>query len=96
MLGEWANELDPNDLLEMYVTKVGVGSIVDAESLTSDCDDELPKNKMTDYNQDTTIMTFMFDRGYGENELPKYFTKGGNGIMLGKSNCELIYEDNKH
>ena len=94
LLGEWANELDPNDLLEMFVTKVGVGSVKDADSLITDCDDELPSNKMSDYNPDTTMMTFMFDRGYWGSELPEYFVDS-KGIIEGESNCELIYEDDK-
>ena len=90
MLGEWANNLDPNDLLEMYVTKIGVGSIRDSKSLSSDCDDELPKNKMSNYNPDTTVMTFMFDEGHDETQLPEYFLKDGG------ENCKLIYEHDKN
>jgi hypothetical protein len=90
MLGEWANELDPNDLLELFVTKVGVGTV--GAGLVAGSDDELPNNKMTDYDPNTTIMTFMFDRGYDEDELPEYFIKDSNGIVTGESNCELIYD----
>jgi hypothetical protein len=95
MLGEWANELDPNDLLEMYATKIGIGNVKGDERLKSNCEDELPNNKMTNYEPKTTIMTFMFNKGYNENELPEYFTKGSNGIIMGESNCELIYEDER-
>ena len=94
MLGEWGNELDPNDLLEMYVTKIGVGTIKSNDVLHNDGDDKLPKNVMSDYDPETTIMTFSFDRGYEESELPKYFIEG-TGIVMGESNCELIYEDDK-
>jgi hypothetical protein len=92
MLGDWANELDPKELLELYTTKLGVGSVKDG-GILSDSEDELPINRMTDYDPKTTIMTFKFDEGYEENELPKYFIKGCVGVITGESNCELIYEE---
>jgi len=91
MLGDWANELDPKELLELHTTKLGVGSIKQV-GILSDSENELPNNKMTNYDPKTTIMTFSFDEGYEENELPKYFIKGSVGIIKGESNCELIYE----
>lgn len=91
MLGDWVNDLDPNDLLEIFVTKAGVGTVRNNNKILDGGVDDLPSNRMYDYDPKTTIMTFRFDEGYQENELPKYFVDS-KGIIEGESNCELIYE----
>lgn len=93
MLGQWANELDGIDLLDMYATEMGVGNIASDERLKSKGGMvPLPPNKMSDYDRGTTIMTFKFDRPHEKSELPHYFTKDANGIIMGESNIELILQ----
>ncbi len=47
----------------------------------------------TEYDTDTGIMTFMFPRPMYEMELPEPFIEKAKGIVMKKSNLELVYED---
>ena len=92
MLGEWVNELENHmEILDFHATKLGVGNIK-SNKLNKNGENTLPENIMFDYDPITTIMSFRFNKPYNKEELPEYFIEGSNGIIIGESNCELIYE----
>lgn len=53
---------------------------------------EIVNANCTDYDEVTGIMTFSFPKPMHEMELPERFIDEANGIEVGKSNRELIYE----
>ncbi len=84
MVAEPGTDMD----LNFVSTKIGNMKILKSETIQYG--DEKLNAKCTDYDKQTGIMTFMFDKPKHEMELPEIFIDNANGIIKGESNCELI------
>lgn len=94
MLGQAFNK-KTDEVVKQYFAK-GMGGatllkrevIFNKEGLTM-----LPENNIVEYNRNTTIATFHFHEPHHEMALPEDFIEKAQGIIIGQSNCELIYTE---